>query len=59
MDYKRMSDSDLENAWQNCASQIKMACQYYFKTEDESMRLKIEEIQSKQSEIQKEITRRH
>jgi len=55
----RLSDSQLEDAWQGQCMMIKMALEQYYKTEDESFRVKAEEAQEKQSVIQKEITRRH
>ena len=57
-DFKKLSDIDLEAAWQAQCTIIQTALMFYYNTSDEKLRVKAEKAQSTQSEIQKEITRR-
>lgn len=57
-DYTKLNDVELEAAWQTQCSIIQANLTYYYKTNDENLRLKAESAQNTQSEIQKEITRR-
>jgi len=58
-EYSSCTDEELENLWQNTTSMIEGYIRKYFATSDETLREKAEAQQMKQSEIQKEITRRH
>jgi len=60
MNCKDMSDEQLETAWQASAMSIEMFVKaYYSKHGNEGDLENAKKAQDRQSEIQKEITRRH
>jgi len=58
-DYRKLSDIDLEKAWQYQAQIIVSNLKTYYKSNKENFRRYAELAQQTQSEIQKEITRRN
>ena len=59
MELKDLSNYDLEDQWQLITTAIQGYITSYYKTNNESYKVKAEELRVKQDLIQKELTRRH
>lgn len=60
-DLTQISDKELEDKWQHCATMISNLCQISWqcpKSEEQKYRNMVEDWQKKQQMVQKEITRR-